>query len=244
MSNVLTTAELPTKNDLDENVTAFDIIPSDPNAKFYFLPNGIGKERCTIFTNAIQRFHLQLLTTPENARFIIVDEQFDVPKVFSILKIDPSENKEKSSPIVIQTKWLSDSLKEKHLVRLTKDYIVRPPLIRQKAKPTFTQEPVTEEKKIIRSQVKRTLSSDEPQGGCATKIKQRRYSSDDEDDYDIMEVRQYEEKKERFSFLIILFCFLRIIMIQLKTHTNTVNYQYVSTIINIRLGMNDSFTFK
>ncbi|CAF4189109.1 unnamed protein product, partial [Rotaria sp. Silwood2] len=84
-----------TKNDFDENIASIDLIPSDPNATFYFLPNGIGRDRRTIFTNAIQQFHLQLLTSPENVRFIIVDEQFDAPKVYSILKLDPSENDER-----------------------------------------------------------------------------------------------------------------------------------------------------
>ncbi len=189
MSLLPTIIESPTKNDFDENIASIDLIPSDPNATFYFLPNGIGKDRRTILTNAFQRFHLQLLTSPENARFIIVDEQFDVPKVFSILKFDSSETNEKPAPIVIQTKWLSDSLKEKHLLPLTKDYIIRPPLIRKKTMPSFSQQPTTEEKNIIRNKPKRTLSDDEPRGGSATQVKQRRYSSDD-DDYDITEVSQ------------------------------------------------------
>ncbi|CAF1093694.1 unnamed protein product [Rotaria sp. Silwood1] len=177
-----------TKNDFDENIASIDFIPSDPNATFYFLPNGIGKDRRTIFTNAIQQFHLQLLTSPKNARFIIVDEQFDAPKVYSVLKLDASENDEKPKPIIIQTKWLSDSLKEKHLVPLTKDYIIRAPLIRKKAMPSFSQEPVIEEKTRFQNKPKRRLSDDQPQGGSATQVKQRRYSSDDDDDdYDIME---------------------------------------------------------
>ncbi|CAF5142730.1 unnamed protein product [Rotaria sp. Silwood1] len=177
-----------TKNDFDENIASIDLIPSDPNATFYFLPNGIGKDRRTIFTNAIQQFHLQLLTSPKNARFIIVDEQFDAPKVYSVLKLDASENDEKPKPIIIQTKWLSDSLKEKHLVPLTKDYIIRAPLIRKKAMPSFSQEPVIEEKTRFQNKPKRRLSDDQPQGGSATQVKQRRYSSDDDDDdYDIME---------------------------------------------------------
>jgi hypothetical protein len=188
MSLLPTVIESPTKNDFDENIASIDLIPSDPNATFYFLPNGVGKDRRTIFTNAFQHFHLQLSTSPENARFIIADEQFDVPKVLSLLKLDLSENNEKPAPIVIQTKWLSDSLKEKHLVPLTKDYIIRPPLIRKKAMPSFSQQPTTEEKNIIRNKPKRTLSDDEPRGGCATQVKQRRYSSDDDDDHDIMEV--------------------------------------------------------
>src|SRR5689334_18026986 len=106
MSVLPTIIESPTKNDFDENIASINFIPSDPNSTFYLLPNGIGKDRRTIFTNACQRFHLQLLTSPENARFIIVDEQFDVPKVLSILKLDPSENDEKPPPIIIQTKWL------------------------------------------------------------------------------------------------------------------------------------------
>lgn len=177
-----------TENDFDENIASIDLIPSDPNATFYFLPNGIGKERRTIFTNAFQRFRLQLSTSPENARYIIADEQFDVPKVLSILKLDPSETNEKPAPIVIKTNWLSDSLKEKHLIPLTKDYIIRPPLIRKKTMPSFSQQPTTtEEKPLIRNKPKRKLSDDEPRGGSATQIKQRRYSSED-DDYDIMEV--------------------------------------------------------
>lgn len=179
--------ESPTKNDFDENVASTDFIPYDPNATFYFLPNGIGKDRRTIFTNAFQHFHLQLLTSPENARFIVVDEQFDVPKVLAMLKLDPSENEGKPSPIILQTKWLSDSLKEKHLVPLTKDYIIRPPLIRKKTMPSFSQQPATEEKNVVRTKPKRTLSDDEPQGGSATQVKQRRYSSDDDED-NIMEV--------------------------------------------------------
>lgn len=187
MSLLPTTIDSSANNDFDENIASIDFIPSDPNATFYFLPNGIGKERRTIFTNAFPRFHLKVLTSPENARFIIVDEQFDVPKVLSILKLDPSENNDKPAPIIIQTRWLSDSLKEKHLIPLTKDYIIRPPLIRKKTMPSFSQQPTTEEKPIIRNKPKRTLSDDEPQGGCATQVKQRRYSSD-EDDHDIMEV--------------------------------------------------------
>jgi hypothetical protein len=194
MSLLSTIIESPTKNDFDENIASFDSISLDPNATFYFLPNGIGKDRRTIFTNAFQRFHLQLLTSPENVRFIIVDEQFDVPKVLSILKLDPSENNEKPAPIIIQTKWLSDSLKERRLVPLTKDYIIRPPLIRKKAMPSFSQQPAVEEKTFCRSKPKRTLSDDEPQGGCATQVKQRRYSSDDDDNHDIMEVSKSRTK--------------------------------------------------
>ncbi|CAF4099457.1 unnamed protein product [Rotaria sp. Silwood2] len=171
-----------TKNDFDENIASIDLIPSDPNATFYFLPNGIGRNRRTIFTNGIQQFHLQLLTSPENVRFIIVDEQFDAPKVYSILKLDPSENDERPKPIIIQTKWLSDSLKERHLLPLTKDYIIRAPLIRKKAMPSFSQEPIIEEKKRFQNKSKRRLSDDQPQGGSATQVKQRRYSSDEDDD--------------------------------------------------------------
>ena len=187
MSLLATTAEASTKSDFDENIASLDFIPSDPTATFYFLPNGIGKERRTIFTNAFQRFHLQLSASAENARFIVVDEQFDVPKVFSILKLDPTENHDKPAPIIIQTQWLSDSLKEKHLVPLTKAYIIRPPLIRKTTMPSFSQQPTTEEKHVPRDKPKRRLSDDEPRGGSATQVKQRRYSSDD-DDHDITEV--------------------------------------------------------
>jgi hypothetical protein len=185
MSVLPTTSESETKNDFDENIASVDFIPSDPTVTFYFLPNGIGKERRRIFTNAFERFHLQLTESPENARFILVDEQFDVPKVFSILKIDPSENNDKPVPIVIQTRWLSDSLKEKRLIPLTKDYIIRPPLIRKSAMPSFSQQPATDETTITPSKPKRRLSVDEPRGGSATQVKQRRYSSDDDDDHDI-----------------------------------------------------------
>ncbi|CAF1463730.1 unnamed protein product [Adineta steineri] len=178
---------LLTTNDFDENIASIDFIPSDPNATFYFLPNGIGKDRRIIFTNAFVRFHLQLLTSPENARFIIVDEQFDVSKVYSLLKLDPTDYIEKPPPIIIQTKWLSDSLKEKHLVPLSKDYIIRPLLIRKKAMPSFSQQPAVEEKNFIRNKPKRRLSDDAPQGGCATQVKQRRYSSDEDQDHDIMD---------------------------------------------------------
>ncbi|CAF1194952.1 unnamed protein product [Rotaria magnacalcarata] len=177
---------ISTMNIFNENNASVHLIPSDPNATFYILPNGIGKDRRTIFSNAIQHFHLQLAASPENARFILADEQFDLPKVFSILKLDLSESQEKSLPIVIQIKWLSDSLKEKHLVPLTRDYIFRTPLIRKKAMPSFSQEPVIEENKTIRNKPKRRLSDDQPQGGCATQVKQRRYSSDD-DNNDVME---------------------------------------------------------
>jgi hypothetical protein len=187
MSAFSTTGESETKNDFDENIASIDFIPSDPSVTFYILPNGIGKDRRRIFTNAFQRFHLQLSESPENARFIIADEQFDVPKIFSILKIDPAENNDKPAPIVIQTRWLSDSLKEKRLVPLTKDYIIRPPLIRKPAMPSFSQQPATEEKHITHNKPKRRLSDDEPRGGSATQVKQRRYSSDDDDDHDIME---------------------------------------------------------
>jgi hypothetical protein len=183
MSVFSSTAESQMKNDFDENI---DFIPSDPTVTFYILPNGIGKDRRRIFTNAFERFHLQLSESPENARFIIVDEQFDVPKVFSILKIDPTEDNDKPAPIIIQTRWLSDSLKEKRLLPLTKDYIIRPPLIRKAAMPSFSQQPATEEKNITPNKPKRRLSDDEPRGGCATQVKQRRYSSD-EDDHDIIE---------------------------------------------------------
>jgi hypothetical protein len=202
MSLLPTIIESPIKNDFDENIASIDFIPSDPNSTFYFLPNGIGKERRTIFTNAFQRFHLQLLPSPENARFIIVDEQFDVPKTLSILKLDPSEHHDKPPPIIIQTKWLSDSLKEKHLLPLTRDYIIRPPLIRKKTMPSFSQQPTTEEKIVIRNKPKRTLSDDEPQGGSATQVKQRRYSSDDDHDHDITEVSSW---KICILVLIILF---------------------------------------
>ena len=187
MSLSSTNAEPSTKNDVDENIASLDIVPTDSSATFYFLPNGIGKDRRTIFTNAFERLHLQILSTAENARFIIVDEQFDVPKVFSILKIDPTENPDTPTPIVIKTKWLSDSLKEKHLLPLTKEYIIRPPLIRKKAVPSFSQQPATEEKKMI---PKRRLSDDEPRGGAATQVKQRRYSSDDDNDHEFDEVCQ------------------------------------------------------
>ena len=188
MSLPLTTIEVLTKTDFDENIASLDFVTSDPAATFYFLPNGIGKERRTIFTNAFQRFHLQLSSSPENARFIVVDEQFDVPKVFALLKLDPAENHDKPAPIIIQTKWLSDSLKEKHLVPLTKDYIIRPALIRKATIPSFSQQSTTEEKHTPRDRPKRRLSDDEPRGGSATQVKQRRYSSDDDDDHDMMEV--------------------------------------------------------
>ena len=163
--------------DFNENASSIDLIQSDPNATFYFLQNGIGKERRNIFTKAFERFHLRLIDSPHNARFIIADEQFDVPKVFSILKIDPPE------AIVVRTQWLSDSLKAKQLVPLTKDYIVRPPLIRKQTVPSFSQESVPQQRQ------KRTLSDDQPQGGSATQVKQRRYSSDEDDDHDFDEVR-------------------------------------------------------
>lgn len=184
------TTDPSTTTDFDENLSSIAIVPSDPNANFYFLPNGIGKDRRTIFTNAFERLHLQLVSSPENARYIIVDDQFDVPKVFSILKINPTETPDVPAPIVIRTKWLSDSLKDKRLIPLTKEYIIRPPLIRKKAAPSFTQQPATEEK--VRP--KRRLSTDEPQGGSATQVKQRRYSSDDED-YNIDEVSQSIDSK-------------------------------------------------
>ena len=41
---------------------------------------------------------------------------------------------------------------------------------------------------IIRDKPKRKLSEDEPRGGSATQIKQRRYSSDEDSDHDITEV--------------------------------------------------------
>lgn len=179
------TTDPSTTTDFDENLSSID-----PNANFYFLPNGIGKDRRTIFTNAFERLHLQLVSSPENARYIIVDDQFDVPKVFSILKINPTDIPDVPAPIVIRTKWLSDSLKDKRLIPLTKEYIIRPPLIRKKAAPSFTQQPATEEK--VRP--KRRLSTDEPQGGSATQVKQRRYSSDDED-YNIDEVSQSIDSK-------------------------------------------------
>lgn len=173
------------ENIFDENVSSIEFNPSDSHATFYLLPNGIGKDRRTIFTNALQRFQLQSLATPENARFIITDDQFDVPKIFQMLKIESHED---APPTVIRTKWLSDSLKEKRLIPLTKDYIIRPPFIRKQTVPSFTQESTTEEKKFVRDKPKRKLSEDEPQGGCATQIKQRRFSSDD-DDYDVNDVR-------------------------------------------------------
>jgi len=190
MSLSSTNAEPSTSNTFDENIVSIDIIPTDSNATFYFLPNGIGKDRRTIFTNAFQRLNLQLLSSPENARFIVVDEQFDVPKVFSILKIDSTESFDTPAPIVVKTKWLSDSLKEKHLIPLTKEYIIRPPLIRKKAAPSFSQQPATEEKRVIPERPKRRLSDDEPRGGAATQVKQRRYSSDDDDDHEFDDVRQ------------------------------------------------------
>lgn len=203
MSLLSITTDPSTTTDFDENIASNDIVPSDPNANFYFLPNGIGKDRRTIFANAFQRLHLQLATSPENARYIVVDEQFDVPKVFSILKINPADNPDVPAPIVIRTKWLSDSLKEKHLIPLTKEYIIRPPLIRKKAAPSFSQQPATEEKKTIPERPKRRLSADEPQGGSATQVKQRRYSSDDEE-YNIDEVRRrlISTSKKLFLFRI------------------------------------------
>ena len=161
----------------DENVVSTDVFPLDPHATFYFLPNGIGKERRTIFTNAFARFRLQLIDEADNARFIVADDQFDVPKVFSILKLTPAEDRpEHNAPVVLRSKWLSDSLKEKSLVPLTKEYIVRPPLIRKttEAAPSFSQPPA-------RHRTKRTLSQDEPLGGSATQVKHRRFSSDDDD---------------------------------------------------------------
>ncbi|CAF1112009.1 unnamed protein product [Adineta ricciae] len=181
MSSATSNLESRTENAFDENLSSIEFIPSDPQTTFYLLPNGIGKDRRTIFTNALQRFQLQSLATSENARFIIADDQFDVPKIFQMLKI---ESHEEAPPTVIRTKWLSDSLKEKRLIPLTKDYIIRPPLIRKHTVPSFTQESTTEEKKFVRDKPKRKLSEDEPQGGCATQIKQRRFSSDD-DDYDV-----------------------------------------------------------
>jgi hypothetical protein len=196
-----TIIESPTKNDFDENAASVTSISTDPNATFYFLPNGIGKDRRTIFTNAFQRFHLHLLTTHENARYIIVDEQFDVPKVLSILKLDPSENDEKPAPIIIRTQWLSDSIKEKQLLPLTKDHIIRPPLIRKKTMPSFSQQPATEEKPFYRNKPKRTLSDDEPQGGSATQVKQRRYSSDNDDDRDLTEVSKINKNIFYYSLV-------------------------------------------
>jgi len=162
---------------MDENIVSIESIPFDPHAKFYFLSNGIGKERRTIFTNAFARFRLELINEAENARFIVADDQFDVPKVFSILKLTPTEDREEQNgPVVIRTKWLSDSLKSKSLVPLTNEYIIRPPLIRKtipSATPSFSQS-------SVRQRTKRTLSQDEPQGGSATQVKHRRYSSDDD----------------------------------------------------------------
>ena len=206
MSLLSITTDPSTTTDFDENIASIDIVPSDPNVNFYFLPNGIGKDRRTIFTNAFQRLDLQLALSPENARYIVVDEQFDVPKVFSILKINPTETLDVPAPIVIRTKWLSDSLKEKHLLPLTKEYIIRPPLIRKKAAPSFSQQPAAEEKKTtIPERPKRRLSADEPQGGSATQVKQRRYSSDDEE-YNIDEVRRrcISTSKKLFLFRIIM----------------------------------------
>lgn len=187
MADLDLVAEPSTQNDFNENAASIDLIPSDPNSTFYFLQNGIGKDRRNIFTKAFERFHLQLINSPEDARFIVADEQFDVPKVFSILKIDSSESKEKSTPIIIRTRWLSDSLKEKHLIPLTKDYIVRPPLIRKQTVPSFSQQSAVEEKPVSQKRQKRTLSDDEPRGGSATQVKQRRYSSDEDDEHNFEE---------------------------------------------------------
>lgn len=227
MSNFATNIETLTKNDFDENITESDLISSDPSATFYFLWNGIGKSRRSIFTNAFENFHLKLVTSPEDARFIVVDEQFDATKVFSILNLSSSNQNEKRKPIIIQTKWLSDSLKEKALVPLTKDYIIREPLIRKQATPSFSQEPAVEENKSNRSKPKRRLSDDGPQGGCATQVKQRRYSSDD-DEFDIMEVSLIYN--ETVLSLLVCYLYYRIIMIQLKIHIRMENYQYVGAI--------------
>ena len=181
---------------VDENRLTSDLLPSDPHATFYILPNGMGKDRRTIFSNACSRFHLQLSSDPHDVRFVLVDEQFDAARVFSILKLDPASD-DVVLPILIRSKWLSDSLKEKSLVPLTNEYILRPALARKATAPSFSQPAVPNEKKKL----KRTLSDDEPIGGSATQVKQRRYSSDDEQDPDLTDVSlsRIEQKRENHA---------------------------------------------
>lgn len=181
---------------VDENLLSSDLLPSDPHATFYILPNGMGKERRTIFSNACSRFHLQLSSDPHDVRCLLVDEQFDAAKVFAILKLDPA-SEDVVLPILIRSKWLSDSLKEKCLVPLTNEYILRPALVRKATAPSFSQPAVPNEKKKF----KRTLSDDEPIGGSATQVKQRRYSSDDEQtDVSLTGIERRRENHSESSF--------------------------------------------
>ena len=190
--NDLSTNPVKTDGDFDENLASIDLLPSDPQATFYFLPNGIGKDRRAILTDACQHFHLALVPDPHTARYILADEQFDAGKVISILKLDSSEDDEHALPTIIRTRWLSDSLKAKHLVPLTKEYTLRSTVVRKQTAPSFSRQSTAGVKnELFRKELKRRLSDDEPRGGSATHIKQRRYSSDDEGDDDrrLLEVR-------------------------------------------------------
>ena len=218
----IATKSIEIKSDADENLQSITILPLDPFATFYFLTNGIGKDRQTIFKNAFPRFRLQLISNVDDARFIVADDQFDSLKIFSILKMNMSESHEKALPTLIRTKWLSDSLKQKSLVPLTNEYLIRLPMIRKStATPSFSQQATTELLSKNETKLKRRLSDDAPKGGSATQVKQRRYSSDENSDQDFSDVSL---RFHYYSLLLIHFYF-RTTMIQLKILIKMVNYR-------------------
>ena len=188
--NDLSTNPVQTVRDFDENLASIELLPDNPEATFYFLPNGIGKDRRAILTDACEHFRLVLVTDPHQARYILADEQFDARKVISMVKLDSTDDEgEHALPTIVRIRWLSDSLKAKHLVPLTKDYTLRSTAIRKETTPSFSrQSTVGAKNDLLRKEPKRRLSDDEPRGGSATQIKQRRYSSDD-DDHDLWKVR-------------------------------------------------------
>ena len=185
---------------VNENLVSSALLPLDPHATFYILPNGMGKDRRTIFSNACSRFRLQLVLDPHDVRFVLVAEQFDASKVFAILKVDPSSD-DVLLPILVRSQWLSDSLKAKSLLPLTSEYVLRPALVRKATAPSFSQPTVVGNE--TKKKPKRTLSDDEPVGGAATQVKQRRYSSDDEQDPESMDV-SLERSDERVTRCVLL----------------------------------------
>ncbi|CAF0803213.1 unnamed protein product [Didymodactylos carnosus] len=196
-------------------------------SKIYLLPNSLGKGRLSIFKDAFSKFRLNSAEDfdCQKVKFVIVEESLDLPTVLKILKLDvrndtDNSNSENNRPVLISTKWLTDSIKSKYLLP-TADYTLKYTVKKPQTTSTTTTAAEIEAKSQSLAQsdttqskipdvtnkpsetsshlaapksIKRTLSSDEPLGSAA-QIKRRAYSSEsDGSDDEIMLVKNPVKK--------------------------------------------------
>ncbi|CAF0964735.1 unnamed protein product [Didymodactylos carnosus] len=153
----------------------------------YLLPNKIGKGRLDVFKSAFKQFQLTLCESTNYSQepYVVVDDEFDVKSVLKILNIrDISKG-----PVIIRTKWLTDSLKEKKLLSYqdyTLKYSARKDSQQQESQPVTTT--VTTMKRELPGEIALSVSD-------KMKRQKRNSNSSESDDgndsytSDIMKVR-------------------------------------------------------